>query len=231
MGVDTAQIFNHNIQYQNSAQLLQQLQLHLGKPVTNLIYNSACECLTKLPEDYNGYIISTENNTTIENAIEALELLDFTYKSPEDDSGYFYINPFLIENSLSQIQIPRWQFTAEMCRVIRDFGLHNFDYYEAEDVTRMVDYSNGCYLLESRKSMQTHIAKFGSTKMISFCCDYHDVYLEHIANNCSFDDFVSWGKKEFIYVEFKDLHSFDFPEKKPDYYNVFIYDDFSDLKK
>ena len=195
MGVDTAQIFNHNIQYQNSAQLLQKLQIRLNKPVTNVMYNSAYECLTKLPEDYDGYICNTENSTTVEDTIKTKKLLEFNCINPQDTRGYFYINHFVIKNLLPPTEIYRWQFTAEMCRVIRDFGLHNFDYYEAEDVTRMVDYSNGCYLLESRKSMQTHIAKFGSTKMISFCCDYHDVYLEHIANNCSFDDFVSWGEK------------------------------------
>lgn len=230
MSIDTAQIFNHNIQYQNGAQLLQQLQLRLGKPVLNCIYINDNELLTELPNDFDGYVIYTENNTTIDYSIEKLDLLDFNLKSSEDDRGHFYINQFVIDNSLPEVFNPRWQFTFEMCNLIKDFGLRNFEDYESEQLSNMVDYSLGYFLLKKRAEMQPNIAKFGSSKMISFCSDYHDDYLEHIANNWSFEDFVSWGKKEFIYVEFKDLHLFDFPENKPDYYNVFIYDDFSDLK-
>ena len=45
------------------------------------------------------------------------------------------------------------------------------------------------------------------------------------------EQFINWGKKEFIYVKFQDLVNFDFPGKHPDYYNVFIEDDFEDLQQ
>lgn len=230
MGIDTAQIFNHNIQYQNGAELLQQLQLRLGKPVLNCIYDNDNKLLTELPNDFDGYVIYTNHNTTIDYSIEKLDLLDFDLISTQKIRGHFYINQFVIYNSLPEIFRPRWQFNFEMCNLIKDFGLRNFEDYDKEELSELIDHSFGYHLLKERIKMQPSIAKFGSSKMISFCSDYHDVYLDHIANNWSFEDFVSWGKKEFIYVEFKDLHLFDFPEKKPDYYNVFIYDDFSDLK-
>jgi hypothetical protein len=230
MGLDTAHIFNHNIQYKHGAELLQQLEKRLGKPLLNVQYDSKNNYPTKLPKNFDGYIISTENNTTIEHIIETTDLLEFDAINPQKNAGHFEINPFVIMNSLTEVYMLRWWQTAEMCKLIREFGMQTKEYYEAKDIPMLVGYSSGCYMLELRKKIQPFIQQLGSTKMLSFCADHHTIYADYIAANYTFDDFVSWGKKEFIYVEFKDLHLFDFPEKKPDCYNVFIYDDFSDLK-
>jgi hypothetical protein len=115
--------------------------------------------------------------------------------------------------------------------LIRLYGLMSFEEFDAENLTRQVNVMHGPYVLQKRKLMQPHIQKFGSTRMLTFCSDNHNEYMDHIAGNWTFDDFISWGKKEFIFVNFKDLPLFDLPENKPDCYNVFIYDDFSDFKK
>lgn len=116
-----------------------------------------------------------------------------------------------------------------MCSLIRQYGLRTFEEYEAINATRQVDVCAGPYVLREREKVPSAIKKFGSTKMLTFCDDYHDEYLDFIAENWTFDDFVSWGKKELIFVEFEDLPLFDFPQEKPDYYNVMILDNFSDL--
>ena len=67
--------------------------------------------------------------------------------------------------------------------------------------------------------------------MITFCNDLHQEWLEYFfKKKWSVDDFINWGKKELIYVKFSELTTFEFPANEPEYYNVFIEDDFADLK-
>lgn len=230
MGIDNTHIFNHNIAYTNSKELFAQLEQRLGYSVVNLVYNKNNECAIDLPKAFDGIVICTDDGLTVDDYIKRNELLEFSRISTGNDNGGFYINSNVVENSLAEVNLLRWQQTAEMCTLIKEYGLTTFDYYCENKADISVGISGGVYLLEERKKMYPHIAKFGSTAMLTFCNDHHPEFLEHIANNWTFDDFVSWGKKEFIYIDFKDLQLFDFPEKKPAYYNVFIYDDFSDLK-
>jgi hypothetical protein len=153
MGLDTAYIFNHNIQYKHGAELLQQLEKRLCKPVLNVQYDSEYNCLTKLPKNFDGYIISTENNTTIEHIIETTDLLEFDAINPQNNTGDFSINPFVIKNSLAEVYMLRWWQIKDMCKLIRKFGLQTKQHYEKNEIPTMVDYSNGYYMLELRKKI------------------------------------------------------------------------------
>lgn len=230
MGIDNAHIFNHNLKFTNAQELMKELEQRLGLPVVNDVYDEDGNRVKGYPEGFDGLVFNTEDGLTVQDYIEKRLLLDANRISPQDDRGFLYLNQYIIENSLPEVYLYRWWQTMHMCKVIRLYGSQTFEDYQAQQITLEVDVMNGPWVLKQRKAIQPHIATFGSTEMLTFCCDHHSEYMDHIAANWSFDDFVSWGKKEFIYVRFEDLANFDFPENKPDCYNVFIHDSFLDLK-
>jgi hypothetical protein len=230
MGIDNAHIFNHNMHYNNGNELMEKLRARTGLTVANAIMDNDGNYLEDIPGDFVGLVVSTDNSLTLNDYMERRELIEFSNKNAKEWSGYFYINPYVTENSLEDCYLYRWHDTAHMCRLIRQYGLLTFEEYEAINATRQMDVQSGPYVLKERCKMPSAIEKFGSSQMLTFCSDYHDEYCDHIAGNWTFEDFVSWGKKEFIFVGFKDLPLFDFPEKKPDYYNVMILDKFLDLQ-
>lgn len=231
MGTDNAHIFNHNLKFSNAKELVASLEDRLKLAVFNDIFDGSYNPVVSSPAGFSGLLIQTELPLTLEDYVQRKGLLEFNHIGLEDSRGHFYINQQVIENSLAEVYLGRWGNTKHMCRLIRKYGLMSFEEYKAEELTMVVDVMNGPYILEDRKNIQPHIKKFGSTAMLTFCSDHHPGFIDHIEQNWSFADFISWGKKEFIYVDFKDLVHFDFPEKSPDCYNVFIYDDFSDLKQ
>ena len=230
MGIDNANIFNHNMHYKNGKELMQKLSARIGLVVSNAIMGEDCNYIKDIPDDFVGLNISTINSLGLDQYIERKELIEFHNKTDSEWNGTFYINPHIMENMLDDCYLYRWQDTAHMCSLIRQYGLRSFEEYEAINATRKMDVCGGPYVLKEREKVPQAINKFGSTKMLTFCSDYHDEYCDHIAENWTFDDFISWGKKEFILVEFEDLPLFDFPKKKPVYYNVMILDKFKDLQ-
>jgi hypothetical protein len=229
MGIDNALILNHNMHYNNGNELMEKLRARTGLTVANAIMDNDGNYLQDIPGDFVGLLVSTDNSLTLNEYIERKELIEFQNKTAKEWSGSFYMNPYVMENSLEDCYLYRWHDTAHMCRLIRQYGLRTFEEYEVMNPKEW-GLPAGCYVLKKRSKLPSAIEKFGSTQMLTFCSDYHDEYCDHIAENWTFDDFVSWGKKEFIFVEFKDLPLFDFPEKKPDYYNVMILDKFQDLQ-
>ncbi|WP_148041952.1 hypothetical protein [Hanamia caeni] len=230
MGIDNAHIFNHNMHYNNGKELVQKLFERTGLVVFNSIMGNDCNYIKDIPDDFVGLNVSTINSLSLDQYLERKELIEFTNKTASGWNGTFYINPYVMKNSLDDCCLYRWDDTARMCWLIRQYGLRTFEEYDAINATRQMDVQSGPYVLKERCKMPSAIEKFGSTQMLTFCSDYHDEYCDHIAGNWTFEDFVSWGKKEFIFVGFKDLPLFDFPEKKPDYYNVMILDKFLDLQ-
>jgi hypothetical protein len=189
-----------------------------------------CNYIKDIPDDFVGLNVSTINSLSLDQYIERKELIEFHNKTATGWNGTFYINPYVMENSLDDCYLYRWDDTARMCRLIRQYGLRTFEEYEGMNPKEW-GLPAGSYVLKERSKLPSAIDKFGSTQMLTFCSDYHDEYCDYIAENWTFEDFINWGKKEFIFVEFKDLPLFDFPEKKPDYYNVMILDNFQDLQK
>jgi hypothetical protein len=230
MGIDNAHILNHNMHYNNGNELMEKLRARTGLAVVNGIMDNNGNYLQDIPDDFVGLLVSTDNSLTLNEYIDRKELIEFNNKTAKEWSGSFYMNPFVMENSLEDCCLCRWNETAHMCRLIRQYGLLTFEEYEAINATKQMDVQGGPYVLKERSQLPSAIERFGSTHMLTFCSDYHNEFLDYIAENWTFDDFVSWGKKEFIFVEFKDFPSFDFPEKKPDYYNVMILDKFEDLQ-
>jgi len=230
MGIDNALILNHNMHYNNGKELMQKLRERTGLVVFNSIMGNDGNYIEDIRNDFVGLNVSTLNSLNLDQYIERKELIEFHNKTASGWNGTFYINPYVMENSLNDCYLYRWNDTADMCRLIRQYGLLTFEEYDTIDATRQVDVHAGPYVLKERSKLPMAIEKFGSTQMLTFCSDYHDEYCDHIAESWTFDDFVSWGKKEFIFVEFKDLPLFDFPDKNPDYYNVMILDKFQDLQ-
>ena len=179
--------------------------------------------IQKAPDDFIGLVVNTDKSLTLQDYIDANELIQFENQIAENRwDGFIYINPYVMENNLPDCYLGRWNHTAEMCNLISQYGLRTFEEYKADDLHRQGGVGGGAYLLEDRKKIPSAVSKFGSKQLLTFCDDYHDEYLDYIAENWTFEDFISWGKQEFIFVEFEDLPFFDFPEKKPDYYNVMI---------
>lgn len=230
MGIDNAHIYNHNMHYTGAKELMQKLTERTGLPVFNSIYDEEYNCVQKEPDDFVGFSVITHSSLTLQDYIDRKELLEFENTTSEGWSGYLYINPFVIKNSLDDCYLYRWNHTVHMCRLIRQYGLRTFKEYEDCRATLLTDVWHGPYVVEARRGLPSAIKRFGSTKMLTFCSDFHDEFLHFISENWTFDDFVSWGKKELIFVTFEDLPYFDFPETKPDYYNVMILDEFKDLK-
>jgi len=217
--------------YNNGKELMQKLCERTGLVVFNSIMGKDCNYIKDIPDDFVGLNVSTINSLSLDQYIGRKELIEFHNKASSGWNGSFYMNPYVMENSLDDCYLYRWQDTAHMCNLIRQYGLRSFEEYVAIDATRQIDVCGGPYVLKEREKIRQVIEKFGSTQMLTFCSDYHDEYCDHIAENWMFDDFVSWGKKEFIFVEFEDLPLFDFPEREPDYYNVMILDKFQDLQR
>ena len=229
MGIDNALIFNHNIHYTNAKELITNLERVLNKPVFNCIWDEEYIKHTPYPDAFDGFVIHTEDNKTLDDYLKENILIEVERSCKNDYVGHLYINPYVVMNSLKDVYLYRWQSTMAMCKIIREYGLKTFEEYKEDDVLNEVGIGDGAYVLKARQEILSEIIKLGSTKMITICSDYHDVYIDHIEEGWTFDDFISWGKKEFIFVEFKDLAHFDFPEKRPDCFNVMILDDFSDL--
>lgn len=231
MGIDNTHIFNHNLQFTTGRQLLDALQQRLRIPAFNTIWGTeeAFEPIIPLPPNFEGVYISTDNGLTLDDYIRQKELLDFSLITKDNDSGFFYINQHVIKNSLPETYMHRWNQTANLCQLIRDYGFRTIADYEAEGIDKLWGYDFGVGILAMRAAMLPHLHKWGSTHRLTFCDDKHPEFLDFIADNWTFEDFISWGKKELIYVDFKDLPYFDFPKHEPDYYNVMIHDDFADL--
>lgn len=229
MGIDNAHIFNHNLKFTNAQELMEELEQRLGLPVVNNVYDVDGNRVKGYPEGFDGLVFNTEDGMTIQDYMDRSQLLVCNRISPQDDSGYFDINHHVLMNSLPKVYLYNWWPTMHMCKVIRQYGLQTFEEYQAKQITLEVDFWHGPYVLKQRLAIQPEIAIFGSTEMLTFCADHHSEYADHIAANWTFDDFVNWGKKEFIYVSFEDLPNFDFPENKTDCFNVFIHDRFLDL--
>jgi hypothetical protein len=184
MGIDNAHIFNHNITYSNANKLFEQIEKRTGKAVFNDIYNEEGTCIKHLPEGFSGLLISTDDAMNADDYIKNNLLLEFSTINIGNGSGHFYINPFVIENSLPEPYLLRWWDTKSMCNLIREQVLKTFEEYDLFN-------HGGSYVLKYRLEMQPHIQKMGSTAMLTFCSDYHDEYMDHIEENWSFDDFIS----------------------------------------
>jgi len=229
MGIDRANIINHKLHYTNAATLIKQLEQCFQLPVC---VSSICDDddkTTNPPKGFDGLSIYTENGATLDEWIDEKQLLDFSRIGSDKESGYFYINLYVMAISLDETYMGRWHNIRKMVTGIKEYGLKSFADYNMPNGI-ISEATEGLYILQMRENAWPHIKNTGATAMVTLCDDHHPEFLDHIADNWTFEDFISWGKKDFIFVDFKDLAGFDFPETMPEMYNVMVYDSFEDLK-
>jgi hypothetical protein len=229
MGIDRSNIINHKLHYTNAATLINQLEQCFQLPVCVSSMYDDYDKTTHPPDEFDGLSIYTKNGATLDEWILKKELLEFDRVAPHDPRGFFYMNPHIMKMSLEETYMCRWYGVRDMCSTIKEYGLKKYADY---NITKglVTNAAGGSFILQMRENAWPHIKKTGATAMLTFCDDYHSQYVDQIEEHWSFDDFISWGKKDFIFVDFKDLANFDFPETKPEMYNVMVYDSFEDLK-
>ncbi|SFP93644.1 hypothetical protein [Parafilimonas terrae] len=167
MGIDNAHIFNHNIKFTTANELTAELSKRTGLPVFNDIYDANGKCVKEVPDDYLGLTIPTDNSQTLQDYIDKKTLLEFHNKTKEHWTEVFCINHFVMDD-LPDIYLGRWNDTADMCRLIRKYGLHSLEEYKQQNLHLQVGIMNGPYILEYRKRAPAEMKKFGATQMLTF---------------------------------------------------------------
>lgn len=224
MGKDPIHIFNHTLSIKNTTEFIQQLKVITGHEVF-IGRMSVCKTVSESfpPPDFTGWYTLLEDDETLGNMFSKNGHLFFSSLGL-DEYIEIYVYQYCICFSGEQFYMGRWFEIQSMADAIRLHGSLVPKYYES---TEMKNVSN--YLL-NRKNLFDYSRQFGSTIMVTLCEDIHQKAIANlVVNNWSIESFIEWGKKELIYVNFQDLPQFDFPTQLPDYYNVFIYDDFRDL--
>ncbi len=218
MGIDLARICNHNLHFNNQVQF-----------VNNLSKAFNCNVVPHYTNDENligadgAMYLDEVDDKTVQDVIDDKDIVSMHVTNSKTPNEYdlFYINPFVAEFSQDEYYIGRWNTVKHIADELKENGFPNKAFYET---------NKDDYWFLNRKKYYDFIKTIGGTQSVIFCDDKHQEWLDYFADNYTIDDYIEWGKKELIFVEFKDLIDFDFPEKKPDYHNVFILDNFEDLK-
>lgn len=222
MGIDAVHILNHKLAYKEPEEFLRKLKtatgydsfvgrMSISKPVKEVLP----------PPGYTGWQTYLEDDETLEEKVTNDGFRSF-YLSGTEHPVELEVNPDCMELSSEPFYMGRWSGIKYMADFIRENGIPDKDYYTREDAW---------YMLKNRKNLFEYTRQFGTSSMITFCCDKHQEWLDYFhVEKWSLEQFIQWGKEKLIYVNFHDLAHFVFPEQLPDHYNVFIYDDFSDLK-
>lgn len=224
MGIDPVHIINHKLAYKKPEEFIQKLKeatdydTFVGRIAVSKIVEEI-----RPPENFVGWVTYLEDNDTLEEReLNRESLREFYLQNNTDDEINFYINPHCFDLSGEPFYMGRWFEVKYIADYIREHGIPDKNYYIREDAN---------YIFKNRKNLFEYAQQFGSTAMVTFCSDKHQEWLDvFIEENWTLEQFIAWGKKELIYVKFQDLVHFDFPDNNPDYYNVFIHDDFKDLK-
>lgn len=218
MGIDITRICNHNLHFTNQEQFVNNLSNAFNCQVVPYYTNDE----KLIGADGSMYLEDTDDKT-VQDIIDKKDVLSLNIINSKTTNGYdyFYINPFVAEFSQDEYYVGRWHSVKHFAKELKEKGFPTKQFYE----TNQDD-----YWFLNRKKYYDFIKPIGGTQSVIFCDDHHQKWLDYFADNWTIEDFIEWGKKDFIFIEFKDLVHFDFPEKKPEYYNVFILDNFEDLK-
>lgn len=222
MGIDPVHIINHKLAYKEPNEFLRKLKTATGYDtfVGRMSISQQVNEVQPRP-GFAGWKTYLEDDETIEEKV-ANDGFGTFYLSDAELSIELEANPHCIELSSEPFYMGRWSDIKHMTDFIRENGIPDKYYYSREDAL---------YMLKNRKNLFEYTQKFGTSAMITFCGDKHMKWLDYFhCEKWSLERFIQWGKEELIYVDFQELIHFDFPEQQPDYYNVFIYDDFRDLK-
>jgi|GEM_PF-3671132 len=182
------------------------------------------------PDEQLGYLLEIDGSMHFEAIDNVKELLTDTLKIGENSSPKnVFINRGLLSLGLDKRYMETWDSVAHMCKWVKRYGMSMPD-----TVTNLkylpADCYNGPFVLEYRKQCYQQLQSFDAEKLITFCDQKNPTWASYRAKGWQIEDFINWAKKELIYVQFKDLPTFNFPQSNRDYYRVFIEDDFADLR-
>lgn len=224
MGIDPAHIINHDMYFEHTDDFIKQIEQRTGLPVfTEKYFFDNASLDVNAHDDFKGWTTHTERGLDLQQFFETGEMLEFRKKGLTANEYYMYVNPYLLEITNDEFYMGRWSTVKYLADWIRNNGIPSPEYYE--DKTEQA-----LWVLRNRRNLFRHAQTFGTTKMITFCNDKHQDWLNYFFDNkWSMEQFIEWGKKEFIYVKFNELHTFTFPDENG-YYDVFIEDDFEDLQ-
>ena len=227
MNIDNTHLIKHNLRYKTADELVEQITTKWNYPV--FIEINTSDRFVEAPKNFEGYILEVNDRDSLQEAMDNKDLISGHFKTLSGKKcNNIYINEHLTEYDADEMYLGKWNQTAQMCNWIRKFGMHIPETLAIEKLSW--EYHSGPLLLQWRKVCYQYIKRFGAKEMITFCCNKNLEWYNHMGNGWTMEDFVSWAKKEMIYVDFSDLTNFVFPTQEPDYYKVFIYDDFLDLK-
>lgn len=222
MGIDSTHIINHKLAYKEPDEFFRKLKTVTGYD-TFLGRMSISKTVKEVqpPSDFVGWETYLEDDETLQEKVSNDGFSSFCLSGVKPTIE-IEVNPHCMELIGESFYMGRWSGIQYMIDFIRENGIPDISYYDRQDAF---------YMLKNRKNLFDYTQKFGSSAMITFCGDIHQKWLDFFYHEkWSLEQFIQWGKEELIYVDFQELIHFDFPKQQPDYYNVFIYDDFRDLK-
>lgn len=218
MGIDLTRLGNHSLIYTNAEEMLQQLTAKTGLPVRIIPEKDWGKGL----DDYTGWVIHTEDEKTVQQLLDEKDLITIVGRPYEPGQVDLHLNPFVHDYYSDAFYIGRWHQMKYLADSIREHGLPLPKDYSTHSAT---------WQLQQRKNYYEACQPLGTTASVIFCGDVHEDWLDYFTDEAyTLEQFVEWGKRDFIFVSFQDLERFTFPSRQLDYYNVFIYDDFEDLK-
>jgi len=220
MGIDPTHLINHDLQFTQLGDFV-----NLFAKRTNMQVK-----LTQWDQppvsNYCGWDLCYEDYPSLEayyqtGPLNEIYLRGFLYR----DDLSMNIHPNTCEVHHNDFYMGRWFQVKYLADWIKGNGIPPPEAYAKES-------SDVCWILQNRKRLFEYGQWFGIKHMVIFCDDKHQEWLNYFCDDhWSIEQFVEWGKTELLFVKFQDLVNFNFPDDKPDYYNVFIYDDFEDLRQ
>ncbi|MCB0508007.1 MAG: hypothetical protein R2739_02885 [Chitinophagales bacterium] len=222
MGIDAAHIINHQLTFSNAEEFIHQLKAvtGFGTFIKRIRVAKNIEEIHP-PANFMGWITHLEDDEILDQKIAEDGFRSF-YLNGSSKQISFEINPYCMELQSDEFYMGRWSSVKYMATYIRENGLPNKADYIHDD---------NLYMFKNRKNLYEYAQQFGTTEMITFCENKHQEWLDFFYDEkWSLRQFIEWAKKELVFVNFHELNQFDFPEQRPDIFNICIYDDFRDLK-
>lgn len=227
MGIDATHLINHDLFFKHTDEFIQQVEEITGMPVfVETHYSKSGKPNVEAPENFVGWTLYTENELTLQEYFEKGGMLELRSKGTWVNEISMYVNPYLFEVMGDEFYMGRWQNIIDLANWIYKNGIPPTLYYETNT-------KDSLWFFKQRKNLFNFCSLFKTQqpKMLTFCDDKHGEWLDYFyGDKWSMDDYLRWSKKELIGVNFNELVDFEFPGDNPDYFNVCIEDDFSDLK-
>jgi hypothetical protein len=220
MGIDLTRLANHSMYYNRADKLLEQIEAKTGFRV-NIVQEVNGKY--QYTPDGSGWVVHIEEGKTLQRQMDENDLIQFDRRNEKLEREYFYINPYVIHYYAEDFYLGRWSAVKYLADNIREEGLPSSENYDS--------HTSG-WQLRNRKKYFEYCETLGTTASVIFCDDKHQEWLDHFVDEkWTFEQFVEWGKKEFVFANFNELKDFNFPPAgHKDHYNVFIYDEFKDLR-